>query len=60
MTVKVKYTNTIEPEKSFEKDFSQFADFDADENLNDIEPVLIEQIDDILVQEIFNASLGSW
>lgn len=60
MTVKVKYTNTIEPDKSFEKDFSQFADFDADENLNDIEEELIDQIDEILVQEIFNASLGSW
>ena len=60
MTVKVKYTNTIEPEKSFEKDFSQFADFDADDNLNDIEEELIDLIDEILVQEIFNASLGSW
>lgn len=60
MTVKVKYTNTIEPDKSFEKDFSQFADFNADENLNDIEQVLIEIIDETLVQDIFNASLGSW
>jgi len=60
MTVKVKYTNTIEPEKSFERDFSQFADFDADDNLNDVEQVLIEVIDEVLVQAIFNASLGSW
>jgi hypothetical protein len=60
MTVKVKYTNTIEPDKSFEKDFSQFADFNADENLNDVEELLIELIDEVLVQEIFNASLGSW
>ena len=60
MTVKVKYTNTIEPEKSFEKDFSQFADFNADDNLNDVEQVLIEIIDETLVQAIFNASLGSW
>ena len=60
MTVKVKYTNTIEPEKSFERDFSQFADFNADDNLNDIEELLIEIIDETLVQDIFNASLGSW
>lgn len=60
MTVKVKYTNTIEPEKSFEKDFSHFADFNADDNLNDIEELLIEIIDETLVQAIFNASLGSW
>ena len=60
MTVKVKYTNTIEPEKSFERDFSQFADFSVDDNLNDVEETLIEIIDEVLVQEIFNASLGSW
>lgn len=60
MKVKVKYTNTIEPEKSFEKDFSQFADFNADDDLNDIEEGLIEIIDETLVQAIFNASLGSW
>lgn len=60
MKVKVKYTNTIEPEKSFEKEFTQFADFNADDNLNDIEEELIEIIDETLVQDIFNASLGSW
>ena len=60
MRVKVKYTNTIDPEKSFEKEFSQFADFAADENLYDVEEDLIELIDETLVQDIFNASLGSW
>lgn len=60
MRVKVKYTNTLEPEKSFEKDFSQFADYNADENLNDVENELIILIDQTLVQDIFNASLGSW
>ena len=60
MTVNVKYTNTIEPEKSFEKKFSQFADFAADQNLNDVEEELIDLIDETLVQDIFNASIGSW
>jgi hypothetical protein len=58
--VKVKYTNNIEPDKSFEREFSQFADFPADDNLNDIEDELMDEINEILVQEIFNASLGSW
>jgi hypothetical protein len=60
MRVKVKYTNTFEPEESFEKEFSQFADFAAETNLYDIESDLIDEINEILVQEIFNASLGSW
>lgn len=60
MRVKVKYTNTINPEKSFEKEFSQFADFAADDILTDVEDDLITLIDEALVQDIFNASLGSW
>ena len=60
MRVKLKYINTIEPEKSFEKEFSQFADFPADKNLNDVESDLITIIDQTLVQDIFNATLGSW
>jgi hypothetical protein len=60
LRVKVKYTNTIEPDKSFEKEFSQFADFAAETNLYDVESDLIDEINQILVQDIFNASLGSW
>jgi hypothetical protein len=58
--VKVIYTNTIEPDKSFEKEFSQFADYAFDENFQDIEDALVDEINQILVQDIFNASLGSW
>jgi hypothetical protein len=59
--VKVNYTNTIDPDKSFEeKAFSQFADFDANENLADIETELQEEIFQAIIQDIFNASLGSW
>jgi len=60
VSVNVIYTNTIEPDKSFEKQFSQFADFDASENLGDVEEDLLEVINDAIVQDIFNASLGSW
>ena len=61
MVVEVSYLNTIEPEKSFEKRrFSQFVDFDADENLTDIEEVLIEEISNAISQDIFNSSVGSW
>jgi len=60
MRVKVKYTNTIDPEKDFEREFSQFADFPAESVLSDVEESLIELIDEALVQDIFNASIGSW
>lgn len=60
ITVKVKYTNTIEKEKSFEKTFSRFADYNANENFTTIESQLVEDINGQLTQDIFDASLGAW
>lgn len=60
MTVEVIYTNTIEPEKSFKRSFSQFADFESSENLGDVEEDLLTIINETITQDIFNASLGSW
>ena len=60
ITIKVKYTNTLEPDKSFERNFSNFADFDADKNLSEVEEGLYEVINETIAQDIFNASIGSW
>lgn len=60
ITVNVKYTNTIEDEKSFEQSFSRFADFDANQSLSSVEDALIEEINEQLVQDIFNRTLGDW
>lgn len=61
MGVEVTYVNTINPDKSFEKRlFTQFADFDANENLTDVEIGLIEEINEAIVQDIFNSSFGAW
>jgi len=60
MTVEVNYTNKIEPEKSFKRSFSQFADFESSDNLGDVEEDLLDIINETITQDIFNASLGSW
>jgi hypothetical protein len=61
MGVVVTYINSIEPDKSFEdRLFTQFADFDANENLTDVEIVLIEEINEAITQDIFNSSFGAW
>jgi len=60
ISIKVKYTNTIEKDKSFEKTFSRFADYDANENFTSIEPQLVDDINSQLTQDIFDASLGAW
>lgn len=60
ITLKVVYINSLEEEKSFERTFSRFADFPTTQELADIEQTLIEEINDQLTQDIFDASLGSW
>lgn len=58
--VEVVYFNKFEPEKNFEKRFSRFVDYESGQNFSTVEESLSEEITDQLIQEIFNASVGSW
>jgi Lipopolysaccharide-assembly len=60
ISVKLKYTNTLEPELSFDKTFSKFADFDATSDLSAVQSSLWETINDQLMQEFYNSSVGNW
>lgn len=60
ITLKVKYINTFDREKNFEKNFSRFADYDSDLDFNTVENDLISEINRQLTQDIFDASLGAW
>jgi len=59
--VNVRYFNTLDEEKDFEKRFSFFFDFDANAQLvGSIKDEAIEVIFERLTQDIFNASLANW
>jgi len=60
MTVTVTYTNTKDDTKSFEKSFSRFADFEATQNLADVEQTLIEEINEQLILDVFNEAVVNW
>lgn len=60
MTVKVIYTNNFDEEKNFERSFSRFVDFNADQDFSSIEETLLEEVNEQLAQDIFNASVGDW
>ena len=60
INVSVTYTNTKEEAKSFEKTFSRFADFDAAQNLSDVEQTLIDEINEQLILDIFNEAVVNW
>ncbi|MCF8460702.1 MAG: hypothetical protein K9G46_08265 [Flavobacteriales bacterium] len=58
--VNVTFTNTKDDAKSFEKTFSRFADFDATQNLSSVEQGLIEEINELLILDIFNEAVVNW
>lgn len=58
--VKVRYTNSFDPESSYEKVFSRYEDYDSNRNLSDVEGVLVTKIVEMLVEDIFNAAFVNW
>jgi len=60
VTVKIKYTNQLEKELGFEKTFTKYADFPAGQDFFSVQEELWGSINDQLIQEIFNASVGNW
>lgn len=60
ISVNVKYTNTLDEEQNFESSFSRFADFESSSDFASVEQSLIEDINDQLIQDIFDKSLGNW
>jgi hypothetical protein len=61
ITVRVKYTNVVEPELDFDTSFSRYEDYDATESLSgDVESELINLIVENLVIDIFNQAFVSW
>lgn len=58
--VKVRYTNTLDSEQDFERTFTAFEDFPADQNLASIESTLTALINERISQDIITAALGNW
>ncbi len=60
ITVSVKFTNTKEEKKSFEATFSRYADYPSSQSLDAAADGLIQQINEQLVQDIFNKAMINW
>lgn len=61
IAVKVTFTNTKEPQYSFEnRTFSAYQDFSSDRMLTDVQDELIAVITEELVELIFNATVANW
>ncbi len=60
ITVRVRFTNALDPQYNYNKTFSQFQDYSANQLLQSIEGQLIPEIVDMLVEDIFNAAVSNW
>ncbi|WP_081210733.1 LptE family protein [Salegentibacter sediminis] len=61
IAVNVRYYNTLEPEKDFERRFSFYYDYPANQQLIGANlDTAIEEIYSRLTQDIFNAALTDW
>lgn len=60
ITVKVRFTNTKEPQYDFDRTFSAYQDFSSTQMFTDVQDGLIETITDELVDLIFNATVANW
>lgn len=58
--VNVIFTNKKDPTKDFEQKFSRFVDFDANQDINQIEAELHDQVSQELAENILNKSIGDW
>lgn len=61
IAVQVRYYNTLEPEKDFERRFSFYYDYPANQQLIGANlDAAIEEIYSRITQDIFNAALTDW
>jgi hypothetical protein len=60
ITVHVKFVNKIDPSQNFDKSFSQYEDYDSQQDLAMVEGQLVELVLEKLMEDIFNASVANW
>jgi hypothetical protein len=60
ISIKVKFTNAIEPDYSFEQTFSRYEDYDSNFDLSSVEKELSDKIVEMIVEDIFNKAFVNW
>ncbi|MCL6524592.1 MAG: hypothetical protein K6T34_08000 [Thermoflavifilum sp.] len=60
ITVNVVFKDNLNPKKNFTQSFSRFADFPANQSIDQVADKLITQINDQLTDDIFNKAFSNW
>jgi hypothetical protein len=60
ITVQVVFTNTKNDAQSYETSFTRYTDYSSGMNLSEVQETLIGEINEMLVDDIFNKSVVNW
>lgn len=60
ISVKVEFVNLIEPDKNYEATFTRYSEYNSSQDLANVQDGLIEIINEILVDDIFNKAVVNW
>jgi hypothetical protein len=60
ITIKVKFTNTLDPKANYDSSFSRYTEYNSDINFTDKETEMVDQLIKELVEDIFNKAVVNW
>lgn len=60
MTVNVRFTNNINHQEDFEKQFTATSTYETTHSLNSVQEELVTQMAKDIVDQIFNATVANW
>lgn len=60
ITISVEYINHQDEKQSWNANFTRYADYDSNKDLSSVQEQLIKDINDQLVDDIFNKSVVNW
>ncbi len=60
MTIRVRYTNNVNPDDSFERTYSAYQTFDSKQMLTDVQDALCETMVKELAENIYNDTVAKW
>ncbi|MDR0828823.1 MAG: LPS assembly lipoprotein LptE [Prevotellaceae bacterium] len=60
MTVRLRFSNNINPSEDFERTFSAFRNFSSSQSLESVQPQLVSELIEEIIDQIFNATVAGW
>lgn len=60
ITIKVKFTNSLDPEADFEQSFSRYREYAASRDFSTVESSLMSEIVTELCEDVFNKAVVNW